>query len=133
MKNVVEVVAALIRDGDKLLICQRPVHKDQGGLWEFPGGKVERGETQSEALVRECQEELGIEVEVLGLFQEVLHQYPEKKIHLSLYTCKLGKNEPVLLEHQDLVWITPTELSNFEFCPADIPFISTLAAENRSL
>ena len=114
-----EVVAALIWNKDKFLICQRPANKKRALLWEFAGGKVEPGETHEEALVRECREELGIKLSVRDLFMEVIHEYPDILIRLSLYNAVIAEGEPKLLEHNDIKWITPAEISQYEFCPAD--------------
>lgn len=116
---ITEVVAALIWQGDRFLICQRPAHKARGLLWEFVGGKVEPGETLQEALIRECQEELAITVEVGKLFTQVDHKYPDIHIRLSLFHCTIRSGTPSLLEHADLKWIFPSEIPNFPFCPAD--------------
>lgn len=119
MKNVVEVVAALIWDNDKFLICQRPANKARGLLWEFVGGKVEQGETKEQALIRECQEELAITVEPHEVFTEVTHEYPDITVHLTLFNCAILRGQPQLLEHNDMKWITPAEIPNYDFCPAD--------------
>ena len=116
---IVDVVAALIWDQDKFMICQRPAHKARGLLWEFVGGKVDPGETMAEALVRECREELDITVSVGELFTQVLHEYPDIHIRLSLFHCTIAEGVPALLEHNDLKWIHPNEIPNFQFCPAD--------------
>ena len=116
---IVDVVAALIWDQDKFMICQRPAHKARGLLWEFVGGKVDPGETMEEALVRECREELDITVSLGELFTQVLHEYPDIHIRLSLFHCTIAEGIPVLLEHNDLKWIHPSEIPNFQFCPAD--------------
>lgn len=114
-----EVVAALvIRDG-RFMICQRPAHKARGMLWEFVGGKVEPGETRQDALIRECREELDITVSVGALFLEVTHVYPDLTVHLSLFYASIAEGEPKLLEHNDLRWITPAEIPDYRFCPAD--------------
>ena len=97
-----EVVAALLWDGDKFMICQRPAHKARGLLWEFVGGKVEPGETKEAALIRECQEELGIIIAVKGVFMDVIHTYPDLTVHLTLFHGKITEGEPQLLEHHDL-------------------------------
>ena len=96
-----EVVAALIWDGNRFLICQRPAHKARGLLWEFVGGKVEPGETKEEALIRECREELAVTVSVQGIFMEVTHPYPDLTVHLTLYNAKIESGVPQLLEHQE--------------------------------
>lgn len=119
MEKVVEVVAALIWDKDKFLICQRPANKARGLLWEFVGGKVEQGETKKQALIRECQEELAITVEPHEVFTEVTHEYPDITVHLTLFNCTISKGQPQLLEHNDMKWITSAEIPNYEFCPAD--------------
>ena len=114
-----DVVAALIWDQGKFMICQRPAHKARGLLWEFVGGKTEPGETLEEALVRECLEELDITVAVGDIFTQVVHEYPDILIRLTLFNCTVAQGTPRLLEHNDLKWISPEEISNFDFCPAD--------------
>ena len=114
-----DVVAALIWDQGKFMICQRPAHKARGLLWEFVGGKTEPGETLEEALVRECQEELDITVAVGDIFTQVVHEYPDILIRLTLFNCTVAQGTPRLLEHNDLKWIAPEEIPNFDFCPAD--------------
>ena len=121
-----EVVAALLCDGDRFLICQRPAHKARGLLWEFVGGKVEAGETHAEALIRECREELDITVSVGDLYYEVVHPYPDLTVHLSLYLCTLLSGELRLLEHADAAWITPAEIDRFSFCPADTEILKAI-------
>lgn len=114
-----EVVAALIWDGDKFMICQRPAHKARGLLWEFVGGKTEPGESMEAALIRECREELDITVSVGEIFTQVMHEYPDILIRLTLFHCAIAEGTPKLLEHIDLKWIFPSEIPNFDFCPAD--------------
>lgn len=114
-----EVVAALIWEGSRFMICQRPAHKARGLLWEFVGGKTEPGETMEEALVRECREELDINVSVGNTFTQVIHEYPDILIRLTLFHCTIAAGTPRLLEHHDLKWILPEEIPNFDFCPAD--------------
>lgn len=114
-----EVVAALIWDQDKFMICQRPAHKARGLLWEFVGGKVEPGESMPAALIRECREELDITVDVGEIYLQVLHEYPDISIRLTLFHCTLATGTPKLLEHADLAWISPAQISDFCFCPAD--------------
>ncbi len=127
----VEVVAALIWNGDKFLICQRPANKARGMLWEFVGGKVERGESNEQALVRECREELAITVEPHGIFTEVTHEYPDIKVHLTLFDCAISSGEIRLLEHNDVKWITPAEIGNFNFCPADEVILKKIINERN--
>ena len=116
---MVEVVAALIWDKDRFLICQRPAHKARGLLWEFVGGKVEPGETKAEALRRECREELDIDLAVGPEFMDVRHVYPDITVHLTLFEATIASGTPKLLEHNAIEWITPAEIPNYEFCPAD--------------
>ena len=114
-----EVVAALIWDKDKFMICQRPAHKARGLLWEFVGGKVELGETKEQALIRECREELAVTLSVGDTFMDVIHEYPDLTVHLTLFNATIAEGEPQRLEHNDIKWITPSEIPNYEFCPAD--------------
>ncbi|MDE6667780.1 MAG: (deoxy)nucleoside triphosphate pyrophosphohydrolase [Clostridia bacterium] len=126
VKPFVEVVAALIWDNDKFLICQRPANKARGLLWEFVGGKVEEGETHEKALIRECQEELAITVTPHEVFMEVMHEYPDITVHLTLFNCTIFNGQPQLLEHNDIKWITSDEISNYEFCPADVEILKAI-------
>ena len=114
-----EVVAALIWENNKFMICQRPAHKARGLLWEFVGGKVEPGETKEQALVRECQEELAVTLSVGSVFMDVIHEYPDLMVHLTLFNATIAESEPQKLEHNDIQWITPSEIPKYEFCPAD--------------
>lgn len=127
-KTPVEVVAALIWEKDKFLICQRPAHKARGLKWEFVGGKVEAGETHEAALRRECQEELGITVEVGSRFYELTHAYPDVSIRLTLYHCTIAQGTPTLLEHAALRWIHPRETGDYDFCPADVDILKVISA-----
>ena len=117
--NITEVVAALIWDGDKFMICQRPAHKARALLWEFVGGKVEPGETKEQALIRECQEELAITLSVGDVFMDVIHEYPDIAVHLTLFNATIAEGIPQKLEHKDMKLITPAEIPNYDFCPAD--------------
>lgn len=116
---ITEVVAALIWRGERFLACQRPAHKARGLLWEFVGGKVEPGETREQALVRECREELDVTVVPGEVFMEVVHEYPDLTVHLTLFHAALPEGEPKALEHNDLRWITVQEIDQLSFCPAD--------------
>ena len=121
-----EVVAALIWDGDRFMACQRPAHKARGLLWEFVGGKVEPNETKEEALIRECQEELGITVAVEDVFMEVTHEYPDLTVHLTLFNARIAEGVPQKLEHNDIRWMTVEEIDDFAFCPADVEILERL-------
>ena len=122
----VDVVAALIWEKDKFLICQRPAEKARGLLWEFVGGKVEAGESKKQALIRECAEELAITVDVGSKFMEVLHDYPDMLIRLTLYHCTIPNGFPQALEHNDMRWIHPSEIEQYEFCPADADILKEI-------
>ena len=124
-----EVVAALIWQGNKFMIGQRPAHKARGLLWEFVGGKVEPGETKEQALIRECREELAITLSVGDIFMDVVHKYPDLTVHLTLFNAIIADGEPQKLEHNDIQWITPSEISNFEFCPADDEILHRIKEE----
>ena len=117
--KLTEVVAALIWQGDRFMICQRPAHKGSGLLWEFVGGKVEPGETKEQALIRECREELAVTLSVGEAFMDVVHAYPDITVHLTLFHATIAAGEPQQLEHNDIRWITPSEIPNYAFCPAD--------------
>ena len=107
---MVEVVAALIWDNDKFMICQRPARKARALLWEFVGGKVEPGETKEQALIRECQEELAITISVDDVFMDVVHEYPDITVHLTLFNATIAEGIPQKLEHNDIKWITPVDV-----------------------
>ena len=117
---MIEVVAGIIYKDNKFLIAQRNFKKSQGGLWEFPGGKIEKNETREEALVREIKEEFNADIKVDKYIGENIHHYPEKDIKLIFYKAKLISDKIELLEHEDCKWITKNEKDNFEFAGADI-------------
>lgn len=121
-----EVVAALIWQGERFLACQRPPHKARGLLWEFVGGKVEPGETKEQALIRECREELDVTVRVGGIFMELVHEYPDLTVHLTLFHAGIAEGTPRLLEHQALRWLTIEEIGQYPFCPADQAILNRL-------
>ena len=126
-----EVVAALIWDNEKFMICQRPAHKARGLPWEFVGGKVESGETKEQALIRECKEELNVLLSVGEVFMDVIHKYPDLTVHLTLFNAVISEGEPQKLEHNDIQWITPSEISNYEFCPADEEILEEIYSLRR--
>ncbi len=127
-KNIVDVVGAIIKDGDRYLVGQRAANKSQGGLWEFMGGKIEPGETPEQALARECREELALEIENEQIIDSVIHNYPEKTIRLTLISCspKSGST-PKALEHQQIKWVARVEMDALEFAPADRELIRRLS------
>ena len=124
-----EVVAALIWDGDKFMICQRPAHKARGLLWEFVGGKVEPGETCEQALIRECREELAVTVSVGEVFMDVVHEYPDLLVYLTLFNAVIAEGIPQKLEHNDIRWITVDEIPSYDFCPADEEILKRLMGQ----
>ena len=129
--EITNVVAALVWDGDKFMICQRPAHKARGLLWEFVGGKVEKGESKADALVRECKEELDIIVEPRDIYMELIHEYPDITVRLTLYNAVIKEGEPKMLEHNDIKWITPDEIPQFDFCPADEEILRKIIEDNK--
>ena len=130
-KRVTEVVAALIWEEDRFLICQRPDHKARGLLWEFVGGKVEPEETKEQALIRECQEELAVTISVGEVFMEVDHDYPDLNVHLTLFNAAIIEGTPRMLEHNDIRWITVDEIPQYGFCPADKEILRRLQLKAR--
>ena len=127
-RSITEVVAALIWQGDRFLVCQRPANKRRGLLWEFAGGKVEEGETKREALARECREELAVTLDVGDAFMDVTHEYPDLTVHLTLFEARIRSGEPTLVEHAAMKWITAEETDSLAFCPADTVILERLRA-----
>ena len=127
---MVQVAAALIKKGGKFLICQRPAHKTRGLLWEFVGGKLEKGESKEQALVRECKEELDITVKPESVFMELVHEYPDMTVELTVFNASIESGEITLLEHNDAKWITPDEIAQYDFCPADKDILAAIMREN---
>lgn len=122
----VDVVAAIIRREGKILITKRFDHAHLPGLWEFPGGKVENGETFITALQREIREELGISIGVEEEFFTVDHEYPTKSVRLHFFNCSISEGEPKPVEVADMRWVTPHDLDQFQFPPADEELIAML-------
>ena len=128
---MIEVVAALIARGERFLICQRPENKKRALLWEYPGGKIEPGETNKQALIRECREELGVELIVGKIFTEVRYGYPDVTVHLVVYRAEVKEGEPEALEHNRIEWITAAELRDYDFCSADTAVNDKSLKESR--
>ncbi len=121
------VAAAVVREGDRLLLTKRPSGSHLEGLWEFPGGKLEEGESPEVALVRECLEECGIDVIVEDVLDVAFHRYPKKDVLLLFYACRLGERR--LIEHKQVVdhaWVLPGELSRYELPPPDARLVAKL-------
>ena len=129
MTNIVLVVACALVDVDgRVLICKRPQGKTLAGLWEFPGGKVEAGETPEAALIREMDEELGITItqSCLAPFVFASHTYETFHLMMPLYLCRRWSGVVVAKEHEALAWVKPNALSNYDMPPADAPLIAYL-------
>ena len=126
-----EVVAALIYKGDRFMICRRPEGKARAGMWEFVGGKAEQGETLEAALVRECREEIGVTVEVGEPYMTVEYDYPDIPVHLTLFRATVKEGEPTSMEGNAIQWITPDEIPDYLFCPADKPIVERLQKEAK--
>jgi mutator protein MutT len=123
----IEVVAAIIRRANQILITRRLNDAHLPGLWEFPGGKVEQGESLEEALQREIREELGIGIAVEDEFFTVAHDYPTKSVMLHFFNCTISQGEPQPLDVADLKWVRPEELMSFDFPAADLGLIRKLS------
>lgn len=130
MQNVnktIQVVAALIRnEKGEFLICQRPANKSRALLWEFVGGKVEKNETPRDALIRECHEELAIMVNPTQIFDQVTHSYDDVTVHLTLFLATITSGTPQKLEHNDIKWVTVSQMPNYDFCPADYTILQKI-------
>jgi mutator protein MutT len=127
-QNYIEVSAALIFRDSKILTTQRPTNSHLGGLWEFPGGKREPGETFEQCLVRELREELGVEVKVGGLFEEITHAYADKTVHFKFFLCELAEADPQPLGCAAVKWVGKPELANYDFPAADARLLEKLQA-----
>lgn len=128
----VDVVAALVVEDGKFMICQRPPHKARGLLWEFVGGKVEQGETREAALIRECREEIGVAVVPGPVYMEVDHVYPDITIHLTLFRAAIFEGRPRRLEHADIRFIPPEDIPRYHFCPADGAILQRIREQGLS-
>lgn len=130
-KPPLDVAAAVIRRGERLLICKRPAHKARGGKWEFPGGKLEAGETAREALLRECREELDINIAVTSHLTTLTHLYPDLTVRLFVFECALERGEPKAIEHDELAFVLPEALYKYALCDADRETAALINRENR--
>jgi len=126
---MIEVVCGVIRDsGGRYLACRRPAGKHLGGMWEFPGGKVEEGEDPAAALVRELREELGVEVAVERALTAFPWRYEWGKMRLLPFLCRIVAGEPEAIEHQELRWCERERFGELEWAPADVPVFAELPA-----
>ena len=121
-----QVAAAIIRKDNKILICQRGAGGSTAFLWEFPGGKLEPDETLEECLVRECKEELEIDIKVGKIFAETEYEYPDRKIAFTFFETELTSGKIKTNVHEDVKWVAAAELKDYEFCPADVAIIKIL-------
>lgn len=124
--NITKVTAAIIRQDDKILICRRGLGGSCSGLWEFPGGKLEIGETLENCLIRECQEELGLQIKIKDIFTQTSHIYGDKKMDFTFFNAEIISGEMKMSVHQDIQWVTPKELKHYTFCPADVEIARSL-------
>ena len=125
----IEVVAAIIEKDGKILICRRAENKTRALKWEFPGGKIEPGETPEQAVLRECREELNVDLCVKGEFMRVLHSYPDIEIQLTVFRTAIIGSDPRCIEHKEIRFVYPSELADFELCPADITVAEKIISE----
>ena len=119
---MIEVAAAIIKNKDRILICQRPKGKKMADMWEFPGGKTEVGETSEQCIIRECNEELDITISIDNIFADIT----KEDLHITFFICRIAEGNIILKEHQDSRWVTKEELSDYTFCPADTKVIEML-------
>jgi 8-oxo-dGTP diphosphatase len=131
-RQPIVVVAAVIERGGTVLLARRREGAPRGGLWEFPGGKVESDESDREALARELAEELGIDVVVAEPVGQVTHRYPDVTINLRAYACTIRSGEPKPVEHDECRWVGPTELESYPLSDADLPIARLLASRATS-
>lgn len=127
---MLEVTAAIIRRDGKVLICQRPANKNCGLLWEFPGGKIETGETGEQCIIRECQEELNVTLSVERKLTDIVFEYPDRTVHLHFYICEISAGSLILTEHNNLAWVDNVEILNYNFCPADQKMLDKIGVNN---
>lgn len=123
---MLEVTAAIIKDKDKILICQRAEDDECNLLWEFPGGKREEGETLEECIIREIQEELGIGIKVMSVFAKTVYYYAEKEIHFTFFNAEIIVGNLKTMVHKDAKWVTKSELDKYIFMPADVEIVESL-------
>lgn len=123
------VAAAVIRHGDKILICKRGPGGNCENLWEFPGGKKEVNESLTECLERECKEELGISIKINGIFDKTVYKYPDREISFTFFNAEIKEGELKPTVHQEVKWVTAKELEKYDFCPADMEVVKRLSEE----
>ncbi|MEW9109527.1 MAG: (deoxy)nucleoside triphosphate pyrophosphohydrolase [Cytobacillus gottheilii] len=127
MKKNIHVVGAIIIDNDKILCAQRGPGKALPYKWEFPGGKIEEGESPQEALKREIREEMNCKIEIGEQVDHTVYDYDFGIVHLTTFSCKLVEGKPVLTEHVSIEWLSANELTSLDWAPADIPAVEKLS------
>lgn len=128
---MLQVSAAIIRNAKgQILVCRRGPGGNCAYLWEFPGGKQEPSESPEECLMRECQEELGIEIVVEGLYERFSYAYPDKTIDFHFFNAHIAKGSPEIRVHSEIKWVSPQELIPEDFCPADVTMVRQLRDQN---
>lgn len=125
-KRMLKVMAAIIQQKGKILICQRGDGGNCAFLWEFPGGKLESGESKEECLIRECEEELGVQITIGSVFAKTTYQYPDREIAFTFFHAQIVAGEIVPKVHHQVRWVTPHEIMKYDFCPADIEIVEML-------
>lgn len=127
--RMITVTAGIIRQHGTILICQRGAGGNCAFLWEFPGGKLEPGETMEECLIRECKEELDVQIIVQGIFSETTYRYPDREIAFTFFNAAIVSGDITLTVHQQICWVSPDELKGYEFCPADVEVVKLLCSD----
>ena len=132
MKQSLQVTAAVIRRGGKILIAQRAPDDELPLLWEFPGGKLEPGETPEQCIRREIDEELGVAIRVTGILTTALYHFANKEVHFTVYNAEITEGEPILRVHNALCWVTPSQLKKYDFMPPDLLFLDKVMGDKPS-
>jgi len=127
--KIIKVLGAIIEKDDTILLARKAQGQSVAGKWEFPGGKLETGESEQECLKREIQEEMKVDVEIKEFFAENLHEYKDKQINLKCYKCHLLSDKIILSDHDSIAWVKPKELLSYDLAPADIPIARKLAGK----
>lgn len=131
MKKIINVVGAIIFNEDKVLCAQRSENMSLPLMWEFPGGKIEKGETEKEALIREIKEEMKCNLSVEDKVTTTEHEYDFGIVRLTTYKCKLNNELPTLTEHKEIKWLPLDELKTLEWAPADVPAVDIIVGEAK--
>ena len=125
--NELTVTAAIIKNNDgEILICQRADNASMGGMWEFPGGKLEKHETLEDCIIRECREELSVAISIEGIFAQIDYQYPDKLIHFTFFNASIIDGGIKMKVHQSIKWTALSDIKSYKFCPADIDILDML-------